>query len=130
MRYTFTAEHVFVLSSVMIGEKMLKKAIFALLEKDYRTFAACFTEDCDYADFCPCLNGKRNYYVHGSPSLEMFFHQRLVSHRFEIAEPLVENEREASFFCTYDNGPYVYARMVAERFGDDGRIEKAVVHPA
>ena len=42
---------------------MIEKALKALAEKDYKTFAACFSEDCKYYDYCPSCNGKDNYFV-------------------------------------------------------------------
>lgn len=108
---------------------MIQKAIQAMSAGDYKTLAACFTENCDYADFCPCMNGKRNYYLHGSAYMEMFFHQRFVSHRFQIFEPQVEDKNAASFFCTYDDSPFIFARFDVEEYDSNGRIAKAVVHP-
>ena len=108
---------------------MIREVMCAMEARDYRALAACFGEACDYADFCPCVNGGRSFFLQGSAGIELFFHQRFVSRRFEIAQAEVESETAATFFCTYDNGPYVYARLSIEAFCPDGRIAKAVVHP-
>ena len=108
---------------------MIEKVMDALIGKDFRTLASCFSENCQYFDYCPSLNGGSNSFIYGNDCLEMFFMQRFLSRVFEAAEPLVENESRATFFGAYD-GPYIYARFSIEEYDSEGLIKKAVVHPA
>lgn len=107
---------------------MIKKALMALENKDYETFAACFSEDCKYFDYCPSCNGKDNYFIYGRACIEMFFRNRFTFEHFMMSDPVVEDEKTASFFGAYD-GPYVFARFSVEEYDAAGLIKKAVVHP-
>jgi len=108
---------------------MLEKALRALVEKDYKAFAACFSEDGKYFDYCPACNGKDNYFVYGSAAIEMFYRNRFTFDHVTVSEPVVEDEKTASFFGAYE-GPYLFARFEIEEFDTAGLIKKAVVHPA
>lgn len=108
---------------------MIEKALKALAEKDYKTFAACFSEDCKYLDYCPSCNGKDNYFVYGSACIEMFFRNRFTFEHLIVSDPVVEDEKTASFFGAYE-GPYIFARFRIEEFDASGLIKKAVVHPS
>ncbi len=108
---------------------MLEKAMKALAEKDYLTFAACFSEDCKYFDYCPSCNGEDDYYVYGNDCMEMFFRNRFTFNHLSVFDPVVENYSTANFFGSYD-GPYIFARFRIEEFNADGLIKKAVVHPS
>ena len=108
---------------------MIKNILKALTDKDPAALASLFTEDCLYYDYCPAMNGMLNVSIYGSYGMELMFKKMFVSGDFEAAEPLVENETSGSFFGAY-GGPYVYARITIEEYGPDGRVKKAVVHPA
>lgn len=109
---------------------MISKVVNALLERDYRALGSCFSENCTYFDYCPALNGDQNYYIYGNVCIEMFFREKFASKRYRIAEPIIESARRASFFCEYNDGPYIFARMDIEEFDNMGLIKKAVIHPA
>lgn len=108
---------------------MIEKAINAMMDKDYRALASCFSEDCTYFDYCPLLNGDSGYFIYGSDCLEMFFMPKLTFGEFTVAEPVIESEKSATFFGSY-NGPYFYARFFIEEYDSAGLIKKAVIHPA
>ncbi len=108
---------------------MIEKALKALTAKDYETFAACFSEDCKYFDYCPSCNGKDNYFVYGSAGIEMFFRNRFTFETLIVSDPVIEDEKTASFFGAYD-GPYIFARFRIEEFDAAGLIKKAIVHPS
>jgi len=101
----------------------------ALERADYRGFAACFSENGKYLDYCPSSNGKDNWFCYGAAGIEMFFHNRFQLGHLSVASVRIEDEGRASFFGAYD-GPYVYAMFEIQEIGEDGRIGKAVVHPA
>lgn len=107
---------------------MIEKALKAMVDRDYKTFAACFSEDCKYFDYCPSCNGKDNYFVYGSDGIEMFFRNRFTFEHILVSDPVVEDEKTASFFGAYE-GPYIFARFRIEEFDASGLIKKAVVHP-
>jgi hypothetical protein len=108
---------------------MIEKALKALANKDYKALAACFTEDCKYFDYCPSCNGKDTYFVYGSACVEMFFRNRFTFDQLIVSDPVIEDEKTASFFGAYD-GPYIFARFRIEETDATGLIKKAVVHPA
>ena len=108
---------------------MIESIVKALVEKNPSMLAAAFTDDCLYYDYCPSMNGMPNIYIYGSYGMELMFKKMFVSGDIEAAEPLIESDTSASFFGSY-GGPYVYARICIEEFGADGRVKKAVVHPA
>lgn len=108
---------------------MIKKALKALADMDYKTLAECFSEDCKYFDYCPSCTGKENYFVYGSACIEMFFRNRFTFKRLIVSDPVVENETTASFFGAYD-GPYIFAHFRIEEFDANGLIKKVVVHPS
>jgi hypothetical protein len=108
---------------------MIEKALKAMANKDYKAFAACFSENCKYFDYCPSCNGKDNYFVCGSAGIEMFFRNRFTFDLVTVSDPVVEDERTASFFGAYE-GPYIFARFEIEETDAAGLIKKAVVHPA
>ena len=108
---------------------MIAKVLTAMIEKDYKGLAECFSKDCRYFDYCPSVNGGDNYFVYGREAVEMFFRNRFVHNHFEITSPMIENEQTASFFGSYD-APFVYARIHIESFADDGSIDKIVISPA
>ena len=108
---------------------MIEKVMKALTEKDYKTLAACFSENCIYFDYCPSLNGMPNSYVYGNACMEMYFRRQFVTGELEVAETLVEGKDRASYFGAY-GGPYIYARLNIEEYDSSGLIKKAVVHPA
>jgi hypothetical protein len=108
---------------------MLKNILDAFISKNSEELASFFSEDCVYFDYCPSSVGRQNYYLYGRDGLEMFFRNRFASGQFEIGSPKVEGPDTASFFGAY-YGPYVFARIRIEEFGDDGLVRKAVVHPA
>ena len=108
---------------------MINKVLKALKEKDYVGLAQCFSKDCKYSDYCPSLNGKQNYFVHGREGVEMFFRNRFVFDHFEIGSTRAESETEGTFFGYYD-APYVYARLRIEGFDEDGLITKLVISAA
>lgn len=108
---------------------MIEKVISALMERDAVTLASYFSENCKYFDYCPSLNGESNTFIYGSAGLEMLFKSKFAFGAFEIAEPLIENENTASFFCSY-SGPYIFARLNIEEYDNAGLVKKIVVHPA
>ena len=108
---------------------MIEKIINAMMDKDYKTLASCFSEDGEYIDYCPSMNGKANSFIYGNCSVEMFFRNKFAGGDFAIAEPLIESQNRASFFGAY-SGPYVYAHLNIEEVDDSGLIKKIVVHPA
>lgn len=108
---------------------MVERVINAMMEKDSKTLASYFSEDCRYFDYCPYLNGETGFFIYGSDCLEMFFMTKLPSGEFRVAEPIIESENCASFFGSY-SGPYLYARLCIEDYDTSGLIKKAVVHPA
>jgi hypothetical protein len=108
---------------------MLEQALKALAERDYKAFAACFSEDGKYFDYCPAMNGKDNYFVYGSAGIEMFFRNRFTFNLLTVSDPVVEDDKRASFFGAYE-GPYLFARFELEALDENGLIKKAVVHPA
>ena len=110
-------------------ETMVKKALKALSDKDYKALASCFSEDCKYFDYCPSCNGKDSYFVYGSASVEMFFRNRFTFDSLTVSDPVIENDKTASFFGAYE-GPYIFARFRIEELDDAGLIKKAVVSPA
>ena len=65
---------------------MIEKALKALSDMDYITFAECFSEDCKYFDYCPSCNGNENYFVYGSACIEMFFRNRFTFQRLIVSD--------------------------------------------
>jgi hypothetical protein len=108
---------------------MIGKVMKALTEKDFAAFASCFSEDGKYIDYCPSLNGKNNYFLYGSASIEMFMRNRFSFGQLIIAEPEIEDENSATYFGAYE-GPYQYAELEIEEYDEAGLIKKAVAHPA
>ena len=108
---------------------MIEKIIDAMMNMDYKTLASYFSEDGEYIDYCPLMNGKTNHFLYGNSCVEMFFRRAFASGDFVIASPLIESENRASFFGAY-SGPYVYARLNIEEYDSTGLIKKIVVHPA
>ena len=108
---------------------MIEKVMKALTEKDHRTLASCFSENCTYFDYCPSLNGRPNIYIYGSACMEMYFAKQFISQELEVAEPLIEGKDCASYFGAY-GAPYIYARLNIEEYDNAGLIKKVVVHPA
>lgn len=107
---------------------MIEKAVRALADRDFKAFAGCFSEDGRYFDYCPACNGKDNYVVYGSAAIEMFFRNRFTFDLLTVSDPVVEDDKTASFFGAYE-GPYIFARFRIEALDDAGCIKKAVVHP-
>ena len=101
----------------------------ALTEKDYETLASCFSENCVFFHYCPSMNGKPNSYIYGSACVNMYFRRMFVTGELEVAEPVIESEKSASYFGAY-GGPYVYARLNIEEYDSSDLIKKAVAHPA
>jgi len=108
---------------------MIERVIEAMVNKDHKLLASCFTEDCTYIDYCPSQNGEVNSFIYGNDCMEMFFNLRFKTGEFEAAEPVIESDDQATFFGMY-NGPYVYSRIRVEEYGSDGLVKKAVVTPA
>ena len=108
---------------------MIEKVINAMTDKDYKTLASYFSEECKYFDYCPYLVGDSGFFIYGSRCLEMFFMTKLPTGVFKVAEPIIESENSANFFGSY-NGPYLYARIKIEEYDESGLIKKVVVHPA
>lgn len=108
---------------------MIAKVMKTLTEKDFAAFASCFAEDGKYIDYCPSLNGKTNYFLYGSASIEMFMRNRFAFGHLIIAEPKIEDENTATYFGAYE-GPYQYAKLVIEEYNEEGLIKKAVAYPA
>ena len=108
---------------------MIEKVIKAMMDKDFKALALCFSDNCKYFDYCPSLVGESGYYIYGNDCLEMFFMTKLTNGEFVVAEPEIESENCASFFASY-NGPYIYARLNIEELDSSGLINKAVIHPA
>ena len=108
---------------------MIHKLINAMYKKDYYGMAECFAQDCRYHDYCPSLNGMENYFVYGREAIEMFFRNRFIHNHFDIASPRIKNEREATFFGSYD-GPFVFARLIVEEIDENGLITKVVISAA
>ena len=108
---------------------MIEQAVRALADRDFRLFAGCFSEDGRYYDYCPSQNGKDNYFVYGRDAIEMFFRNRFTFDQLTVSDPVIEDDRTASFFGAYE-GPYVFARFRIDALDGNGIIKKAVVHPA
>lgn len=108
---------------------MISKVMDALVNKDFKALSECFAKDCRYFDYCPSLNGNDNYFVYGSEAVEMFFRNRFVHNHFEVASPVIEDDRCASFFGYYD-APFAYAKARIEEVDENGLIAKFVVSPA
>ena len=108
---------------------MIEKVMKALTERDYKTLASCFSENCTYFDYCPSQNGKSNIFIYGNICMEMYFRKQFVLPDLEFAEPLIEGKDRASYFGAY-GGPYIYARLEIEEYDSAGLIKKAVAHPA
>lgn len=108
---------------------MIHKLLDTMYKRDYYGMAECFAQDCKYHDYCPSLNGKDNYFVYGRKAVEMFFRNRFVHNRFDIASPKIENENEATFFGSYE-GPFVFARLRIEGVDENGLITKVVISAA
>ncbi len=108
---------------------MIEKALDALAAKNWTAFAACFSEDGRYIDYCPSCNGGDNYFVYGSAAIEMFFRNRFTFDHLDVFDPVIEHARRGNYFAAYD-GPYLHARFEIEAFADDGLIKYAVVRPA
>ena len=106
---------------------LLEKAINALKDQDYKTFAACFSEDGRYFDYCPSSNGYDNWFLYGKEAIEMFFRNRFAYDYLIVSDPVLEGESKASFFGAYD-GPYLFAMLEIAEISDDGLIQKAVVY--
>lgn len=108
---------------------MIKKVMNALADKDFKTLAACFSENCKYFDYCPACNGEDNYFVYGNDCVEMFFRNRFTFEHLVVSDPVIEDDNTASYFGAY-SGPYVFARFRIEEYDENGLIKKVVVHPA
>jgi hypothetical protein len=111
-----------------MSKELLDKAVAALRDRDYKTFASCFSEDGKYFDYCPSSNGGDNWFAYGRESVEMFFRNRFVHDHLTVSDPVPVSDWRASFFGAYD-GPYLYAMFEIAEIGDDGLIQKAIVHP-
>ena len=107
---------------------MIEKVINAMSDKDYEALSSCFTEDCEFIDYCPSQHGNSDSYLYGSDCVEMFFRSRWAAGIPVIAEPVIESENRASIFISY-GGAYIYARISIEEIGSGGLIKKAIVHP-
>jgi hypothetical protein len=107
---------------------MIDKALSALASRDFKAFAACFSSDGRYFDYCPSCNGKDNYFVYGQSAIEMFFGGKFEQDLLTVSDPVVEADGTASFFGAYE-GPYVLARFCIDATDGDGLIKRAVVHP-
>jgi hypothetical protein len=108
--------------------ELIDRAVTALKNQDYSAFAACFSEDGKYYDYCPSSNGGDNWFVYGREAIEMFFRNRFVHDHLIVSDPVPESERRASFFGAYD-GPYLFSMFEIAETDEHGLIQKAVVHP-
>jgi len=108
---------------------MIEKMIKALEEKNPEALAECFSENCSFADYCPALDGAPCSHIYGKPAVEMYFKLKFLSDELEIKEPIIEDEKHATFFETC-GGPYIYAGLDITELDEAGLIKKAVVRPA
>ncbi len=115
---------------------MIQKFIDAMQAGDYMALSACFTENGRLFDYCPVGKGNHsgsqhvcNFFVHGQKAIEMFFHNKFFFRAISIADPVINDDRSADYFVSY-NGEYVYARAQIESFGPDGLIQDLVVRLA
>ena len=108
---------------------MIEEVINALSSKNYKAFAKCFADNGKLFDYGPSCNGLDNYFCYGRDHVEMFFRNRFVHDHLRIGQARVESETTGSYFASYD-GPYVYVRFEIEATDADGKILKAIVHPA
>jgi len=110
------------------NDRLIEKALNALKDMDYKTFASCFSEDGKYYDFCPSSNGHDNWFAYGREAIEMFFRNRFTFSHLIVSDPVPESDTRATFFGAYD-GPYLYAKFEIAEIAADGLIAKAVVAP-
>ena len=107
---------------------ILLQAVEALECRDAKAFAACFSEDADFADFCPSSNGNDNWCCFGASGIEMFYTHMITDGRFAVFCPKAEDDHRISFFGLYD-GPFVYALFELKEIDEKGLIKKALIYP-
>lgn len=107
----------------------------AMLAKDHKALAACFTEECRFVDYCPSMGERANSFLHGRNAIEMFFHNRFVFGGFTMLDPRIVNERTVNFYADY-NGTKIHALAQIENCNDiscsldDSVIRELVIRPA
>ena len=108
---------------------MIGKVMQAMENKDYKALAECFADRGKLFDYGPACNGLDSYFCYGRDHIEMFYRNRFVHDHLRIGQTRVEGNSRGSYFASYD-GPYVYVRFEIERTDENGKILKAIIHPA
>lgn len=110
-------------------EKLVRKAMDALVSGDNLSFAACFSPRSWFYDYCPALDGGDCWVCHDVAGIEMFMANKMTPGSLSVSGVKMEEDGRASFFVSY-GGPYHYAMFEIREVGSDGRIRRAVVYPA
>lgn len=108
---------------------MISRVLNAMEAGDYRALAGCFAENGRLFDYGPAINGLDSYFCYGKDHIEMFYRNRFVHDHVRIGQCRAESETRGSYFASYD-GPYVYVRFEIEALDAEGKILKAIIHPA
>ncbi|MEG0505459.1 MAG: hypothetical protein RR547_12490, partial [Raoultibacter sp.] len=107
----------------------------AMLAKDHKALAACFTEECRLVDYCPSLVKRESAFLYGRNAIEMFFHNKFTFGGFGMLDPRITNERTVNFYANY-NGMMIHALAQIENCNDgvcslnDSLIQELVIRPA
>ena len=108
---------------------MIQKLLDALEYGDEVAVSACFAEDGQFFDYCPCVNGKEAYIIYGRSGIEMLYRNLFAINRLIVSVPEADGDISGTFFGAYE-GPYVFARVSIQETDDNGLIKRAVVTPA
>lgn len=102
----------------------------AMVNKDYVALSDCFAEQCRLFDYCPAGVGKENFYIYGSKSVDMFYHNKFVLGGLTIVDPVIVDERTVNFYCNY-GGIIIHAVASIEAYDPkSGLIREMVIRPA
>ncbi len=107
----------------------------AMVNKDHKALAACFTQESRLIDYCPSMVKGQNSFLYGKNAIEMFFHNKFMFGGFAMSDPRIVNEHTVNFYANY-NGTIIHALAQIENCNDgsctldDSLIHELVIRPA
>lgn len=114
---------------------VIEDFVDAMVKKDHKALATCFTEECRLVDYCPSLVKGQNTFLYGKNSIEMFFHNKFTFGGFSMSDPRITNPNTVNFYARY-NGTIIHAIAQIENCNDgvcsldDSLIRELVIRPA